>query len=198
MVPQEPRLTHARRAIFIAPLVCLSAASAQEQLFIARDIANQLRLDLSEPPIFDVPPSGDPALPGWVTDDPSLVTLPMSIPEQGLFTLDPGADLWLQLVSADPHLHILNPVSFQPLQPGSQFHLGSPVFDAVLLWNISLPTDEPLQATVRLFDAGPTGYLASPDYTIGFTTVPGPGWVSTAPVLISLASCRRRRTPRSK
>lgn len=135
---------------------------------------------------------------GWLGDEPGFLSLDEDEPDEDLFVPGGGADIYFELVSADPACKVYDPF-FELLSPGERFGLGGSAFDEHPFWHIDSddPAFDPAQTewsvAWRLVDLGTTDYAPSALYTSTFTNVPGPAWTGLAAAVGAAASRRRRR-----
>ncbi len=183
------------------------AAWAQHSgdLWIGRSAAGQLKLDtVCAPSCGFRPGESVTVLPpdefgGYSLDAPGFDRLVAAQPDEDLYTLAPGAQIRLQIVSSDtpptlaglqrsPAMFIYDPVSFTfyPYASGPTVYrdvsLGNYQLHKHVLWFIDStdPAFDPLQCvwsiTLRLADTGSTGYAPSEPFTLRFALhalVPG-------------------------
>lgn len=116
------------------------------------------------------------ALPGWTDDDPGFDSV--SIATNGVLPLEPGAEIWIELVDVDPAFRLVTD-SLQSIdEPGeaARFPGGYHVHEH-WTWHIQSahPAFDPDQcvwrATFFLRDEGTTGYSDSRHFTFKFTNV---------------------------
>lgn len=181
-------------------LVSASPAFAQKEddLNIGRTSAGQLAVDFDFAQTLELPPIAA-ILSGWGLDEPGFFSLDVDLPAEGIFMLEPEAELRYEVISFDPAFKGWTQ-GFAGIfdDPGEQFVLGGPPFDEHPFWHID--SDDPAfdpgqtiwQATGRLIDVGTTNYLPTDPFTLSFTPVPEPA--SAMLVLIAgLWAIRRRR-----
>jgi hypothetical protein len=121
-------------------------------------------------------PSGG-VFPGWSDDDPGFDS--MTISTNGVFPMDPGADVWLEVVDMEPAFRLVTDSLEVLNEPGesARFPGGHRVHEH-WTWNIQSthPEFDPEQcvwrATFFLRDEGTTGYESSRNFTFQFTNVP--------------------------
>ncbi len=138
-------------------------------------------------------------LKGWAGDEPGFEALMEDVPDEGLYKLAPGAQIWLEAISLDPALKAHDPLN--PLllmdSPGDQLFLGNHELHDHVIWHVdSLDAGfNPLQTvwygTFKLVDKGTTAYSDSDPFTLGFTNAPEPGTLGLL-FLGSWAAFRRR------
>lgn len=123
-----------------------------------------------------LPPSGG-LFPGWSDNEPGFDAVTEPQPDVGLWPLEPGAMVRLEVIAFDEGLRAVDS-GFQILDmPGDQTLLGGASLHAHLTWNIDLnhpafDSDEYLwNATFRVIDTGSTGYEASEAVTLPFLNV---------------------------
>lgn len=155
-----------------------------------------VEFDANEP--YELPPVSG-LLNGWALDDPGFMSLAEDEPDEGIFTLEPGASIALEVVAIDAALSAWTPGFADRLDAaGETWTIGGDEFDEHPTWHIDLddPSFDPGQTswsvTFRLLDQGATGYTASDDIAVSFVAVPEPGALALM-VLGSVAAGLRRR-----
>ncbi len=149
-------------------------------------------------------PASDGGVNGWILDDPGFAALDEDEPDEGLFQLANGADVHLQLVSADAALNVWDPFFNTVLAPNDSFALDidgtlDGEFDTHGFWHIDSddagfdPMQTEWEATFRFIDTGATGYADSGTFTLTFSNVPAPGAISLAALSGVVLAGRRRR-----
>lgn len=134
---------------------------------------------------------------GWAGDDPGFAHLEADEPVEDFYTLQSGADIYLEIVSIDTALRG-NPLTDDLDVAGEQALLGGYELHEHIDWLIDSDDAgfDPLQTqwdvSFKLVDMGATtNYSDSDIYTLSFTNVPEPASV----VLLAvggLAAIRRR------
>ncbi len=120
---------------------------------------------------------------GWSSDSPGFDAIRTQSPPDDTYTLAPGADIWLDIISIDPAFAIVVPPNYDILDaPGQSARLGNSQLHKHLIWLIdsTSPGFDPAQctwhATFRLRDAGSTGYAPSTPFTVRFARM----WLAPA------------------
>lgn len=159
--------------------IAASATSVSAQhdvdIWVGRTSTGQLSTggaDLSQP-IPLLPTSG--LINGWADNTPGFDRVVTAQPANNLFVLASGADISLQLVSADPAFRVIDN-SFSILEwPGDETYLGDHLLHTHLTWHVNAddPNFDPLRclwdATFILLDDGSTNYRDSAPFTLKFT-----------------------------
>jgi hypothetical protein len=174
-------------------------------IWVGRSAAGQLKIDTVCSPScgFD-PAKSIVVLPpddfgGYSLDSPGFDRIVAAQPDEDLYLLEPGVQVRLQIVSADapatlaglmlsPAMFIYDPVTFTffPYESGTTLYrevaIGNYQLHKHVVWFLdsSDPAFDPSQCvwemTVRLIDAGTTGYAASEPFTLRFALhLPVPG-----------------------
>jgi hypothetical protein len=119
----------------------------------------------------------DGLLKGWADDDPGFDHLVNPQPENNVFPLASGAQIWLEVVAIDPAFRLIDQ-GFQVLdEPGEDTLLGDHTLHIHNTWHINNqdPEFDPDQCvwhgTFLLRDDGSTGYATSAPLTFSFTNV---------------------------
>ena len=135
---------------------------------------------------------------GWFGDDPGFTHLDEDEPDEGLFMLGNGADIYFELVSLDPAVKVYTPL-FEPMTPGDAFALGGSIFDEHPFWHIDAddaafdPNQSVWNVSWRVIDLGSAGYADSDVFTTQLTNAPAPGVLTLAGGLSVLRLARRHR-----
>ena len=129
--------------------------------------------------------SVNPAVPGWLGEEPGFEAMETDEPEGGLFALGRGARIRLVGIELGPALFVRaqaigTPVRIAPT-PGPGFlELGDESLHTHAVWHIN-PSAAGFEAgrafwagTFKLVDTGTTGYADSEPFTIRFAPVPEP------------------------
>lgn len=120
----------------------------------------------------------DTFLHGWSDNDPGFDHVFASQPQYGILPLQAGAEIWLEVVSLEAPLLIIDN-AFQILEfPGHATDLGGAGLHEHLTWFID--ADDPRldddqcvwEATLILRDAGSTHYQRTLPFTLLLTNVP--------------------------
>lgn len=170
-----------------------SAASEEEDIVVAVNSQGKLSFEGVPTEQIVLTVSQNALYPGWLFDDPGFASLSVNEPGEDLFVMAAGADIQLEVVSADNGLQFLDPSGFPILDgPGDLLAMGGHAFDTHPLLHISstiLPAYDgtPLTGMFKFVDTGTTGYDMSNLFSLTF--VPEP--VSLG--LLGLASLRLRR-----
>jgi hypothetical protein len=124
-------------------------------------------------------PPGGPFFPGWADSDPGFDRVVSADPEQDIFALQPGAQIWLEVVEVDPAFRVVilgNPPLYLD-DPGEAALLGDQNLHIHIPFHINsddLQFDPELcvwKATFFLRDNGGTNYAPSDPFTFRFTNV---------------------------
>lgn len=144
---------------------------------ICVDSSRHLELELDAEEVFELP-RVDGVLQGWALDDPGFRSLDEDEPEEGIFALQPGARILLEVVAIDAGLKVHSPGFVSVLDaPGEQWELGSAPFDTHPVWHIQASMNTPMasgdgeslrRVTFVLRDVGVTAYGASREVTLQF------------------------------
>lgn len=116
--------------------------------------------------------------------------------EQDLFMLEPGADVYLEVIALDPALRLFDPhAGFAEFGLGDTWQLGQEFHTHPLyVLDADHPSFDPDQgewlATFRFVDLGSTQYTPSDNFTAAFA-IPEPASLSL--LLLGLAGAFRRR-----
>ena len=118
---------------------------------------------------------------GWSDNDPGFDSLSVDDPGNGLFVLQPGAQIRLRATAIDPALKIWAPNLGNRIDaPGEFLPLGDHQLHEHLTWHIdsSDPAFNPVQTSwqvaLQFEDAGMTGYAASQSFVMTFSNQPAP------------------------
>lgn len=155
-----------------------------------------IEADLNEPVLCE--PSGYPGLNGWIKDDPGFEALMENEPDEGFYTLQPGAQVRLEIVGLDAGIRVWNPDFTQMADAvGEWIDLGDHELHTHMIWHLDSDVlgtgwEGTLHATFKLVDVGSTGYAESETFAMTFTNVPEPATVVML-VLGGMLSLRRRR-----
>ncbi len=168
----------------IGPVIALSAwvgrveAQHADDIWVGRTMAGQLRiggLPVDEEPIA-LPPSGG-LFNGWADNEPGFDRVVTDDPPNDLLTLQPGAQIWLEVVEMDTAFRAID-TSFNVLDdPGEQTLLGGSTLHIHVTWHINSddpafnPTQYRWDATFKLVDTGTTGYADSEPFTMHFANI---------------------------
>lgn len=167
--------------IVLAGFVNVVSAQHTGDVWVGRSAANQVAISPRGfvPAMsyhFLSPVSG--LLHGWTDDDPGFDHITAADPNNDLLVLQNGAQLWLEIVSLDGALRLIDS-AFNILDtPGQTTYLGGYNLHVHNTWHINSddPAYDPDQCvwhmTVVLRDTGGTSYGASLPHTFSFTNVP--------------------------
>lgn len=166
-------------AAFAVLLWPVAAWAHEGDVFIGRSLANQLLIDFEQTADI-VLPAVSGIINGWSGDEPGFASLDADDPVEGIYTLDPAAQIVLQVASADPAFKSYTPGFADTLDvPGETWAIGPPPFDTHLIWHIDSddPAFDPLRTSWSfgffVKDASGT-YADSAVTVITFTNVPEP------------------------
>lgn len=193
-----------RSSVFFLLAAGLAATPADAQhdhggdYIVAVDASGALAIegDFDEP--RELPAFNQNGINGWFGDDPGFTHLDEDEPDEGLFMLGNGADIYFELVSLDPAVKVYTPL-FDPMTPGDSFALGGSSFDEHPFWHIDAddgafdPNQSVWNVSWRVIDLGSTGYAESDVFTTQLTNIPAPGVLALAGGLGVLGMARRRR-----
>lgn len=148
-----------------------------------------------QPAVLDPVDPGNPfGFQGWSGEDPGWATLEM--PEDGWEPLASGAEIWVEVLSLDSGLRMLDPDNgLADINVGDTWLLGGDSFDTHPIWLVdsTTPGFDPSQTiysgTFRLLDQGTTGYSSSGVHTLS-VFVPEPA--SAALLALAALALRRR------
>ena len=174
------------------------ADHAHEDLVVGVDGTGRLKIEFSH---WDeshelLPVSG--LLHGWLGDHPGFAHVENDEPAEDMYTLEEGAQVWLEVVEFDGCLSAYDGgfVGGPYNDAGDQALLGDEHLHTHLEWHIDSNAagfsvlDGPWEATFRLIDMGDTQYSDSQDYTLKF--VPEPVGVSLLGFGALVVGIRRR------
>lgn len=177
-------------------LVCLALAAlsasalAHNPINIARTAEGRLTHHIHAEQPEPLNPSVFPEYPGWCDFDVAIEALEEDDDKEGLFTLDPAADIELLVVSSDPGVRVAFNLG-QFIEPGSGFNLGHSYFHYHPAWNIfEGQVGSVYEITFMLHDHTGT-YSDSEPFKVSFTPIPAPG--AMAAFGVAAVACRRRR-----
>lgn len=204
MAPEKERqmMKNSVVCIFMTTGLAASAAVAQHDhggdYIVAVDASGALAIegDFDEP--RELPAFSQGGINGWFGDDPGFTNLDEDEPDEGLFMLGNGADIYFELVSLDPAVKVYTPL-FDPMNPGDAFALGGSSFDEHPFWHIDSddaafdPNQTVWNVSWQVVDLGSTGYADSTVFTTQLTNIPAPGALTLAGGLSVLGMARRRR-----
>lgn len=144
---------------------------------VGKDAGGTLGSEFAEGEVYPLPPVNGPLLFGCALDDPGFMSLEADEPDEGFFTLPPGAIIVFELVSIDPGLVIHTPGFADTLDtPGDTWVLGSAPFDEHPTWHIdanhpNYDFNATYSATFRLVDTSGE-CLTSEDITVTLGCAP--------------------------
>ncbi len=187
----QMRLSHGTAQL----LACLIATSgflmplqAQHQgdAWIGHSAAGQLKISpggyVPDDNYTTLAPVNGPLLFGWSDNDPGFDSVSADDPPNDVFMLQPGADIWLEAVTVDPALRMIDG-GFQIIdEPGESSLLGDDTLHLHNTWHIDSnhPSYNPDQylwnATFILRDEGTTSYATSEPLAFTFINC-APGYV---------------------
>lgn len=165
-------------------------------IIVGRTAAGQLGIEADLDETIVLAPSANPVLPGWLGDEPGFDHLETDEPAEDFYSLAPGADIYLSLLSVDTGLQFVDATTFAILNEPADapLPLGDHELHLHILFNISsnvLPAYDgsQLSAIWQLVDQGSTGYTASEPFTTTFTPEP----MTAAMLMVGGLSLLRRR-----
>jgi hypothetical protein len=178
------RLAGALSPVCVILMFTIPDAHAQHQgdVWIGRSAAGQLKLhpqsNVPEDNYQELAEVNGPILWGWSDNDPGFDRVASDDPNNDIFRLESGAQIWLEIVSIDPAFRLIDG-GFNILdEPGEATFLGTNTLHVHNTWNINSldPAYDPEQCTWQvtfiLRDLGSTGYAASEPFTFNaFTSV---------------------------
>jgi len=172
--------------VFAQAFVCAMAVTAHAQhagdIWIGRSAAGQLKIDTTrgfDPLNVIILPATDPPG-GWSSNNPGFDKISQSYPDQDIYTLGAGHEVWLELISIDPACYVIVPPSYVILDtPGDRTKLSSgSTLHKHLLWYIDGEDSlyDPGQClwnmTFVLKDYGTTHYADSRPFVLHLATGP--------------------------
>ncbi len=174
------RFRHSAALIGLAACASLAAAQHLGDVWVGRTAAGQIAIhpggfvpDLNYRQLYPV--SG--LLHGWTDADPGYDHFTFTDPNNDMFPLQSGAQVWLQVVAIDAAFRLIDSAFNILAAPGQSTYLGGSNLHVHNTWHInsSDPAFDPHQCvwriTVLLRDAGTTGYADSVPMTFAFTNV---------------------------
>ncbi|MCP4246981.1 MAG: hypothetical protein GY778_08015 [bacterium] len=171
---------------FLALPVALARAEHHADVWVGRSAAGQLNIS----PVGFVPedhfayllPSSG-LLNGWVDNDPGFDGLADPDPPNDIFPLEPGTEVWLELIAVDPAFRLIDAATAEIIDlPGEATELGGHTLHVHNFWHINSddPAFDPQQciwhASFFLRDEGSTSYASSEALDFAFTNVPPEDW----------------------
>ncbi|MFG0241641.1 MAG: hypothetical protein ACF8R9_02520 [Phycisphaerales bacterium JB054] len=188
--------------VLLAAGLAATPAAAQHDhggdYVVAVDASGALAIegDFDEP--RELPAFNQNGINGWFGDDPGFASLDEDEPDEGLYMLGGGAEIYFELVSIDPAAKVYSPL-FDTVNPGESFLLGGSDLHEHAFWHIDSddaafdPNQTVWNVSWRVIDLGSTGYADSDVFTTQLTNVPAPGVLTLAGGLSVLGMARRRR-----
>ncbi|MBU0640762.1 MAG: hypothetical protein KKB50_18005 [Planctomycetes bacterium] len=153
----------------------VSYAQHEGDIWVGRTSGGQLTIGgfpVAEKRVVLPPTSG--ILHGWADNNPGFDHVTTPVPEDDLYPLDAGAEIWLEVVELDPAFRVIDN-GFQILdEPGKNTRLGDDYLHVHLTWHIddTDPAFDELRTLWRgtfiLIDNGTTGYATSEPFTVYF------------------------------
>lgn len=172
--------SHIRSMIFSSAILLSTSATSMAQhdgdIEVGRTAANQLNIggfDVANEIVILIPAGEEPEF--WTNNEPGFEAVLVDEPNENLFTLEPGCQIRLELVSCDPAFAAVGDTVID--EPGEQVALGDQSLHTHITWVVDsiLPGFDPLkvlwQATFKLVDTGSTNYADSEPFTIYFAIV---------------------------
>ncbi|MFH1416712.1 MAG: hypothetical protein ABII12_00280 [Planctomycetota bacterium] len=171
-------------------VVCVGAGPAaaehEHDVWIGRSGTGQLKISPSgfvpEDHGHALVPVNGPLLFGWTDNDPGFDAVSTDDLPNDIYVLQPGAEIWLELVAIDPALRLIDN-GFQVIdEPGESTLLGDETLHVHNTWHIDSthPAYNPDQylwhATFVLRDDGSTNYATSEPLVFSFINCT-PGYV---------------------
>lgn len=158
----------------IAVPCCFAHNGAPEVIF-GRNVDGRLVADTGFAMPHKLPSSLFSAYPGFTDPFPGFESLDFDVPAEGLFTLSPGAQIEVILVSMDPGVRMLNDTGSGFLAVGETYFFGSPFFDFHPLWQVPHGYNgQVFSATFIARDRSGT-HADSEPFTLTLTPAPCPG-----------------------
>lgn len=175
---------HFRLGLLAACAICTCAvvtyASEEDDIVVGRTAAGQLAAEFDSAELFPLPVVTFIPGNGFGLDDPGFFALDTDEPAEDLFTLDPAAQIRIELLSKAPDLQVLNATLFTTLlaNPGDQWAMpDGNIFDEHPFWFVNDPDFSELgqtfDFTFKLVDASGT-YADSIPITAQLVAVPEP------------------------
>jgi len=186
-------------AAIAAAALAASAAHADfaTDFGVGVNSTGQLVVEFNFGSIEPIPAATAPGFNGWVSDEPGFANFEVAEPEEDIFVMGSGADIFFELISTSGDgFEVYDPFFSAKLENGDTFGFGGASFDDHPFWTVNAdsPDFDPsvfsYDVTFRLIDLGSTGYAATEDITVTFTRVPTP---AAAALLLGAAPFVRRR-----
>lgn len=173
----------------VSMLVQTAAVFAQHEGDVRIGVDDTGKLAVEFDSLYELPMLDTPLLHGWGVDEPGFMSIETDDPNDGLFVLDPDANIEVEFVSADDALNMWTPPFFVEIldTPGERWALGGSSFDMHPFWQIDSddPNFDPFQTewdiTLKVVDTRAGLGLAHADsdpFTVRFTPVPEPATLS--------------------
>lgn len=178
------RLRFPEVIVALAVLVVAGPALAQHagDLWIGRSAEGRLKLSPQGLPPADsyvyLMEVNGPLVWGWADSSPGFDRVVDPEPPNDVYPLEPGAEIWMDLVEVDPAFRILDTFLNVYEDPGDTAYLGDHTLHThEYNWHVNsldaaYDTDQCVwHATLFLHDAGSTVYDPSESFTVSFTNV---------------------------
>ncbi len=165
--------------VFGVPIVL---AQHQGDVWVGRSADGQLKVSpqgyMPEDNYHPLPEVNGPVLWGWSDNDPGFDRIASDDPDNDVYPLEPGAEIWLEVITIDEAFRLIDGAFNVLDEPGEETHLGDHALHVHNTWHINStdPAYDPgkcvWRATFVLRDEGSTGYAESAPFTFnGFTNV---------------------------
>ena len=110
--------------------------SAEEEIFVGRTAAGQLKVEVGFAQPFPLLASVYPGIIGYATGDVGLHSTILDEPADDFFQLSTSADFRFILLAKDPGMEVWNDTGSGYLGIGGSFYIGPAPFDTHPIWNL--------------------------------------------------------------